>query len=268
MTRSIVSVPVLSVQSTSIAPKFWIAFSRLTITRLRDIASAPFERQTVTIIGNISGVNPTATTRANMSASSQTCFVSPLMRNTSGTITNMMPIISQVKRRTPRSKLLGGWRPVMLRAMPPKYVLRPVVTTAAAAVPLSTFVPMKQTLLSSSGATPARVSGASNFSTGNDSPVRLAWLMNRSFAESTRTSAGIMSPAAKTTTSPGTICSRGISRCRPSRTTVAVMLIIALSFAAAASARDSCQNRKSTLKTTIALIMIAPLWSALLSARL
>ena len=55
MTRSMVSVPVLSVQSTSMAPKFWIELSRLTMTFLRDIASAPLDRQTVTIIGSISG---------------------------------------------------------------------------------------------------------------------------------------------------------------------------------------------------------------------
>ncbi len=126
------------------------------------------------------------------------------MKNTSGTMTAMKRIISQVKRCTPWSKLLGWWRPTMLCAMPPKYVLRPVVTIAAVAEPLSTLVPMKQMLLSSSGATPVRVSTASNFSTGNDSPVRLAWLMNRSLAPSTRTSAGTMSPAARATTSPGT----------------------------------------------------------------
>jgi hypothetical protein len=46
MTWSIVSVPVLSVQSTSIAPKFWMELSRLTMTFFFDIASAPLERQT------------------------------------------------------------------------------------------------------------------------------------------------------------------------------------------------------------------------------
>ena len=56
-----VSVPVLSVQSTSMAPRFWIEFSRLTMTFFFDIASAPLDRQTETIIGSISGVNPTAT---------------------------------------------------------------------------------------------------------------------------------------------------------------------------------------------------------------
>src|SRR6516225_3489459 len=71
MMRSWVSVPVLSVHNTSMAPKFWIACSRLTITRLRDMAIAPLARLAVTIIGNISGVRPTATASANRSASSQ-----------------------------------------------------------------------------------------------------------------------------------------------------------------------------------------------------
>ena len=66
-------------QSTSIAPKFWIAFSRLTITFFRDMAMAPFERQTETIIGSISGVSPTATARAKKNASLQSCFVKPLI---------------------------------------------------------------------------------------------------------------------------------------------------------------------------------------------
>ena len=63
-TLSWVSVPVLSVQSTSIAPKFWIEFSRLTMTFLRLMAMAPLDRLTDTIIGNISGVSPTATASA------------------------------------------------------------------------------------------------------------------------------------------------------------------------------------------------------------
>ena len=61
--RSCVSVPVLSVQRMSIAPRFWIELSRLTMTFFFDIAMAPLERFTVTIIGSISGVSPTATER-------------------------------------------------------------------------------------------------------------------------------------------------------------------------------------------------------------
>src|SRR5215467_14684004 len=48
MILSRVRVPVLSVHRTSIAPKFWIALRRLTMTRLRDIAMAPLARLTVT----------------------------------------------------------------------------------------------------------------------------------------------------------------------------------------------------------------------------
>ncbi len=75
------------------------------------MAMAPFDRQTVTIIGSISGVRPTATASAKKNASPQSCLVRPLMRNTSGTMTNMKRIISQVNRLTPRSKLvsLGCW---------------------------------------------------------------------------------------------------------------------------------------------------------------
>ncbi len=63
-----VSVPVLSVQSTSMAPKFCTAPSRFTITRFRAITSAPLERQTVTIMGSMAGVSPTATVRAKKNA--------------------------------------------------------------------------------------------------------------------------------------------------------------------------------------------------------
>src|SRR5581483_5255441 len=65
----------------------------------------------------------------------------------------------------------------------------------AVAVPLSTLVPRKQVFVSSSGEMLARASEASNFSTGIDSPVRVAWVRKRSLEEMIRTSAGIMSPA-------------------------------------------------------------------------
>ena len=97
-----------------------------------------------------------------------------------------------------------------------------------------------------------------NFSTGSDSPVRVPWLMKRSFDDSSRTSPGIMSPAANLTTSPGTRSRSGISLASPSRTTVAVTWIMALSFCAAASARTSCQKRSTTLSATIIAITVPP----------
>ena len=104
------------------------------------------------------------------------------------------------------------------------------MTTTAVAVPLSTLVPMKQMFLSSVGELSSFVSGSWNFSTGSDSPVRLPWLTKRSFEDSSRTSPGIMSPAASLTMSPGTKSRSGISLAAPSRTTVAVTWIMALSF--------------------------------------
>ena len=130
------------------------------------------------------------------------------------------------------------------------------MTTTAVAVPLSTLVPMKQMFLSSVGELAVLGSGSWNFSTGNDSPVRLPWLTKRSLEESTRTSPGIMSPADSLMMSPGTRSRSGISFAAPSRTTVAVTWIMAFSFAAAASARASCRKRSPTLSTTMAAITV------------
>ncbi len=66
-----------------------------------------------------------------------------------------------------------------------------------------------------------------------------------------------MSPADRRTTSPGTRWPRGVSRGCPSRTTVAVTLIMALSLAAASSARDSWTKRRATPSTTMLSMTVA-----------
>ena len=104
---SCVSVPVLSVHSTSIAPKFWIASSRLTMTFLRDITTAPLASVEVTIIGSISGVSPTATDSANRKASPQSLLVKPLISSTIGTITSAKRISSQLTLLTPVWNAVG-----------------------------------------------------------------------------------------------------------------------------------------------------------------
>ena len=68
---------------------------------------APLARLTVTIIGSISGVSPTATATANSSASSQLPLVRPLITNTRGAMTTMKPSIIQVNRVMPLSKLVS-----------------------------------------------------------------------------------------------------------------------------------------------------------------
>ena len=55
-------------QSTSIAPKFCIELRLFTTVFFLAICTAPLAKFVVTIIGNISGVNPTATDNANKNA--------------------------------------------------------------------------------------------------------------------------------------------------------------------------------------------------------
>ncbi len=94
-----------------------------------------------------------------------------------------------------------------------------------------------------------------------DSPVNVAWMMKRSLHASTRTSPGIMSPAESLTMSPGTNWRNGTSRVLPSRMTVAVTLIMALSLAAAASARDSWMKRNATPRMTMTTMIQPPAMS-------
>ena len=78
-----------------------------------------------------------------------------------------------------------------------------------------------------SGSSAASGRAAAHFSTGSLSPVSEDWLTNRSLVSTTRTSAGIMSPAASRITSPATRSPMGRSRHSPSRTTAMVVVTIA-----------------------------------------
>lgn len=120
MMRSWVSVPVLSVHSTSMAPKFWMAFRRLTTTLRRAMATAPLARLDDTIMGSISGVRPTPTARANRKASVQSPLAKPLISSTTGTMTSMKRISSQLTLFTPRSKAVCAREPTMALASEPK----------------------------------------------------------------------------------------------------------------------------------------------------
>ena len=116
-----------------------------------DIASAPLARLTVTIMGSISGVRPTATATANSSASSQLPLVRPLIRNTRGAITTMKPSINQVNRMMPLSKLVSTRCLAIALATRPKAVRGPVSATTPQPMPLTTALPMKQMLGRSNG---------------------------------------------------------------------------------------------------------------------
>src|SRR6516164_2395306 len=121
------------------------------MTLARDMSIAPFARFTVTIMGSISGVRPTATATANSSASSQSCLVKPLIKKTVGTMTIMNRIINQIKRLMPWSKAVGTRRPAISSASCPKNVCAPVRTTMPVAKPLTTLAPMKHMFGKSNG---------------------------------------------------------------------------------------------------------------------
>ena len=127
----------------------------------------------------------------------------------------------------------------------PNQVLPPVAVTIACAVPLTTVVPIKHKVSHSSGFICCGSRVRATFSTGRDSPVSDACATNRSRAWMIRKSAGIMSPAASFTRSPGTSWSMGSSiqafspRSLITRDTVAVLLTIAFSASAALVERAS-----------------------------
>ena len=170
------------------------------------MATAPLARLAVTIIGSISGVSPTATDTAKINASSQSPLVTPFTRKANGIMMSMNRISRKLTLLIPLSKAVAARCPAMLRAMVPKYVLLPVANTIPVADPLTTLDPMKQ-MFSSSITLPLLCLfplASGRFSIGSDSPVREDWLTNKSFASMIRMSAGIMSPAAIMTISPGT----------------------------------------------------------------
>ena len=126
-----------------------------------------------------------------------------------------------------------------------------MASVTASAEPDTTLVPISRMLSSSGAVAAASLRGCSNFSTGSDSPVIEAWPTNRSLAESTRRSAGIMSPADSASTSPGTSWRIGSSTRSCPRSTVAVLLTISLSRSAARFDLPSCQKRSSVESTTM-----------------
>src|SRR5262249_9764582 len=103
-----VSVPVLSVQSTSMLPRSWIEARRLTITFFAAMRSAPRARQTETIIGSSSGVRPTASARANRNDSRRGRCRLVLMSTTVSTSRRGIRMTSRPKAWVPCSKAVAG----------------------------------------------------------------------------------------------------------------------------------------------------------------
>ncbi len=196
MISSCVSVPVLSVHITSIAPKFWMALSPYTPPCAAPTRRHPWARLDETIIGSISGVRPTATARAKRNASIQSPLVRPLIRKTTGRHhqheADQQPadaVDAAVERRLrPRS-----------RRSPSRGTEIGVRTGRhddGGGRSETTFVPMKQMLGRSSSPVCSPAAAPADFlatapsvsyflSTGSASPVNAAWLTNNRSRDST-----------------------------------------------------------------------------------
>ena len=223
-----------------------------------DIATAPFDRLAVTIIGSISGVRPTATDTAKMKASSQSPLVIPLIRKTKGIITSINRMSRKLTLLIPLSKAVAARCPAILRAMVPRYVLFPVAITIPTPEPLTTLEPMKLILPNSTTLPLFAPLQSGVFSIGSDSPVSDAWLTNKSLASTIRTSAGIISPAAILTTSPGTSSVMLISHVSSLSCLITLHVFVTIFSKASLDtfAFHSCQKRSIELDTTITDMII------------
>ena len=152
-----VKVPVLSVHSTSMAPRSWIADRRFTTTLRFDRRIADRASVTVTIMGSSSGVSPTASASANISDSSTGRCSETFTTTTNSTISTVRRMIRMPKRRMPVMNAVAGAFSERLLARRPSEVLRPVRQTRMVAVPLITDVPANSAFgafAGSSAATP------------------------------------------------------------------------------------------------------------------
>ena len=161
-----VSVPVLSVQSTSMAPRSWMAARRFTITRRAASLLAPLAKVTVTTIGKSSGVRPTARASANSSDSRKGRWNTTLVATTNSTRKTVSRSIRNPNWRIPRSNASLGRSVASPCASPPSSVARPVRHTKAVAVPLITEVPMKTKFVAPEGSSAGTARSATCFSTG------------------------------------------------------------------------------------------------------
>ena len=104
-----VKVPVLSVHKMSIDPKFWIDLILFTSVFFLANALLPLVKFTFTIIGNILGVIPTATDKANSIASFILPLIIPYIINTDIDITTIYLISKEEIRFIPLSNVVSSF---------------------------------------------------------------------------------------------------------------------------------------------------------------
>ncbi len=245
-----VSVPVLSVQMTEVAPSVSTAGS-LRITALRPaMRRTPIASVMVITAGRPSGIAPTASATTAISASSQANErASTAKANNSTEKTKTVAVKRWAKLSIWRSSgVVMASTDSSSALILPISVRRPVATTIPVAWPAAISVPENAMLLLSPSAASAATS-PSAFSAATDSPVSGASSTSTPRARTSRTSAGRRSPASSSTTSPSTSSRTGSCRRSPARRTTACGAIMPAIAASACSALPSCT------KPTVALAM-------------
>ncbi len=141
-----VSVPVLSVHRTLMAPTSWIADKRFTITFRLAICMAERASATVTTMGSSSGVRPTARATANR-IDSRIGRANQMFTTSTKTISaTAKRMISMLKLRIPSAKSVAGGLAARLVASRPIADLLLVRQIRMVVVPLMTEVPENTTL--------------------------------------------------------------------------------------------------------------------------
>ena len=172
-------------------------------------------------------------------------------------MTSISLINTQDTEFTPFSKLVSPFLPDKSFAMEPNIVSLPTLIAIAIAEPLTTLLPINARFFNSSGFLQSVNNESDTFSTGSLSPVREAWLINKSLDFNILTSAGIISPAARWIISPTTISFIGISL-TPSILLATLIVVFTISPSLSAALLDfvSCTKRKIPLTKTIEVTII------------
>ena len=228
--RFSVSVPVLSTHNTVAAPRVSIAGKRRVSTPRLEIRHAPSARKTVSTTGNSSGsiaiasVTP-ASIPASQSPRVATWYPARATDSTSANTATIFTIlaVSRCSLVFSTSTASSDW------PMRPNSVRSPVAITVARPWPFTTSVP-------------EYTAASGRFSTGSDSPVSSDSSSIRSFAATSRASAGTRSPSSSRIRSPRTTSAPAIRVRTPSRTTTALGLDRSRNASSARSERRSCRT--------------------------
>ncbi len=176
---------------------------------------------------------------------------SPCSRPREKTTAHRTKAVPARTRPSPASRRCNGVRGspgwASAAAIRPRALSGPVAVTTNTPRPRVTVVPAD---IAAAGPVPAVLS------TGTDSPVSADSSTCNAAPSTSHPSAGTMSPASTTTTSPGTICAAGTCCWAPPRTTRAVGAVSSLSAASARSARISCTTPTVVFSTITARMTI------------